>query len=544
MPGSLVAALLASLVAGAAGQGGRAKMRSISGDAERRVTIARSADDYISFPDVCLTPGGRLICAYRVADQHVATRSRTEIRTSDDLGKTWSEAAVLGTPGHCPRLAVMPEGEVLLITDSSPVGGAVYRSTDEGRSWSEPTPTGLRHAIPDRPLRLPGGSLLTTGHRHVGQATNPLLRQATSEQVLYRSDDAGKTWREWAPLALDPGLVLCEASMVSVTDGSLRALLRENSAVQEPTFVMESHDEGASWSAPEPAPTIGHRPCAGLLRSGKTLVTYRHVGPNGGNRAWLGDVDAERFYAPSAYDVGNGARLTQGGLAVENPEGDGDAVMYSLKPLTDPRYASARLVARVRIAEGDVNHCGVHLGCQWLIRPDAVIPVVEGAAPVAVDLTAPHELAFTYERGVVGLQIDGEARCALGLAEHGMALDRSRRPVRFGNVPKGDPGVGPFHFERNAGRSVWEAVALTIAEPHYGTHQWSWTPADGLPNQYEVDRILELHNDRNSPPGDFGYSGWVQLPDDRVFVVSHYRGDAPHSYVEGYWIGEDDFGRP
>lgn len=518
-------------------------MRSITDMPDRHVTIARSDTDYISFPDVCLTHGGRLICAYRVADKHVATRSRMEVRTSEDLGKTWSEPFVLADRGHCPRLTVLEDGEVLLITDSSPVGGATYRSSDEGQTWSEPKATGLRHAIPDRPLRIGESSFLTAGHRHVGKATNSLLGQATSEQVMYRSDDNGSTWSEWAPLAIDVGLVLCEVSMFKTPDGSLRALLRENSGVQEPTYVMGSRDEGASWSPPEPNPTIGHRPCAGLLRSGKTLITYRHVGPNGGNRAWLGDVDAERFYAPSAYDVGDGARLTEDALLIENAEGNADAVTYCLRPITDPRYATARLEARLSVETAQANHCCVMLGCRWSVLPDRVLADVPDVEPVMVDATVPHDYVFTYDRGTVGLQIDGEAKCTFDLAAAGVALDRARRPVRFGNAPRGFPGFAPFAFEQNAGKSRWYAAKLSIHEPRYGDTEWSWSPAEGLPNQYEVDRILELHNDGKSGLGDFGYSGWVQLPDGRVFVASHYKGDAPFSYVAGYWISEEDFQR-
>ena len=77
--------------------------------------------------------------------------------------------------------------------------------------------------------------------------------------------------------------------------------------------------------------------------------------------------------------------------------------------------------------------------------------------------------------------------------------------------------------------------------PRYRRYEWSWRPADGLPNQYEVDRILELQNDRHSPPGDFGYSGWVQLADGTVFCVAHYRGDADLSYVTETWIREAAF---
>jgi hypothetical protein len=310
--------------------------------------------------------------------------------------------------------------------------------------------------------------------------------------------------------------------------------------VQEPTYVTASFDEGASWTPPEASPTIGHRPCAGLLNSGKVLVTYRHVGPNGGNRAWLGDVDRDRSFAPSAFDLGKGATLTDRGLTVQNGPGDADAVFYSLRPITDPRTAAAKLEVELSVERNEGRHCGVHLGCQWHVLPDQVRAEVEGVEPVSIDATQPHQYVFTYRSGVAALAIDGETRLTIDLPERGLALDRARRPVRVGNVPR-PTGIGPFHFESNGGKSSWRSIRLQIDEPRYRRYEWSWRPADGLPNQYEVDRILELQNDRHSPPGDFGYSGWVQLADGVVFCVAHYRGDADLSYVTGTWIREADF---
>ena len=167
------AALCAALTGSAEGE---TKMRSLSDRPERHVAIAQTDTDYISFPDVCVTRGGRLVCVYRVADKHVATRSRLEVKTSEDRGRTWSAPQVLADRGHCPRLAVLDSGQVLLISDGTSIGTAVYRSDDEGRTWSKPTAAGLKHAIPDRPIRLGESSLLTTGHRHVEFGQEPLAR--------------------------------------------------------------------------------------------------------------------------------------------------------------------------------------------------------------------------------------------------------------------------------------------------------------------------------------------------------------------------------
>ncbi|MDH7568485.1 MAG: hypothetical protein QHJ73_02715, partial [Armatimonadota bacterium] len=115
------------------------------------------------------------------------------------------------------------------------------------------------------------------------------------------------------------------------------------------------------------------------------------------------------------------------------------------------------------------------------------------------------------------------------------------RPIRVGNIPQTWVWIGEPSFAGNAGHSLWRRLHLRIHEPHYRDYQWSWSPRDGLPNQYEVDHVLELRNDRYSPPGDFGYSGWVQFPDGEIFCAAHYRGDAPRSYVVGTWFREEDF---
>lgn len=126
-----------------------------------------------------------------------------------------------------------------------------------------------------------------------------------------------------------------------------------------------------------------------------------------------------------------------------------------------------------------------------------------------------------------------ERQVTIDLVRHGLPLDRSRRPIYLGNLTKTFPLCGPFRFERNGGKSVWRSIRLRIDEPRFRHYQWPWEPADGLPNQYGVDHVLELRNDQHPPPGDFGYSGWTQFIDGEIFCVTHYRGKAKLSYVTG-----------
>ena len=52
--------------------------------------------------------------------------------------------------------------------------------------------------------------------------------------------------------------------------------------------------------------------------------------------------------------------------------------------------------------------------------------------------------------------------------------------------------------------------------------------------------ILPLDHDR-SPCSDSGYTGWVQLSDESIFVVNYITADAQRAYVKWYQIHEDDF---
>ena len=52
--------------------------------------------------------------------------------------------------------------------------------------------------------------------------------------------------------------------------------------------------------------------------------------------------------------------------------------------------------------------------------------------------------------------------------------------------------------------------------------------------------VMPLDFDR-SQKCDSGYTGWVQLPDDSVFVVNYITDAAPKPYVVWYRFSEKDF---
>ena len=515
-------------------------MPSLHLAADRHVVVDRRPGHYLSFPDVALARDGRLLCAYQQSDRHVARRRALLLAESPDLGRTWSRPRLLNAEaGHCPRLSVLEDGEILLIDD---ISRSLHHSLDHGASFTSHPLHGFAHDIPDRVIHLGGECYFSTGHLHRGAHPQPLIRQAPAEQMGYISYSRGQHWNPISILAQARNLVLCEASAARLPDGRLLALLRENSGVFEPMYRVESADNGQTWSDPAPTPLLDHRPCLGLARDGRLLVTYRNVGPDGGTAAWLGGLDElDEFAVHGLARNPENPRLAREGLVIAGDQGfpsrqrpDDDAVIYVLRPLTDPDRCIADLRVRVRAVRGGENACAVHLGLWWRILPDRLVAAGENPPDIPLG-PGFHDLRFRFKDWAVTAYVDGERRARVRVERSAAA-----RRVFLGNAP-GEGG--------QAGKSVWRSASLAIDEPRLDRrYAWDWDHTRGLPDAWARERVLELANGRQANPGDYGYSGWTELPDGRFFCAYHHADGAAPDYAEGRsahvrgtWFTADDF---
>jgi sialidase-1 len=257
-----------------------------------KMTISNTADVYECFPDVALTPTGRLVVVYRESDSHGADAfSHLVFRTSDDLGRTWSprrylvrsdKSAGVLAKWNCPRISFLRDGRLALVCDYYPQPpGETYGpqpplshlwfSSDDAETWDGPIATPVDGIVPDRLVELSDGAWLLAAHRGFAPTWRLLQR-------VWRSDDRGATWTGPFTVADADGLNLCEASILELPDGALVAYMRENSGQGWPIFKSLSADGGRTWSGPYPTlMDAGHRPTAGLLPSGNVLVTYRYI---------------------------------------------------------------------------------------------------------------------------------------------------------------------------------------------------------------------------------------------------------------------------
>ncbi|WP_207263025.1 sialidase family protein [Desulfovibrio sp. Huiquan2017] len=513
-------------------------MPSLSAQSDRHVVIDRRVDEYLAFPDVIRAHDGTLIAAYNEADRHVRpTRRVLVVKTCRDNGRTWSAPVYPDSPrSHSPRLKLFPDG-VIVLSDSSRV---FFESHDHGRTWRPFEAGGLAHDMLDRILVRDDGSWLTAGHRHLGGEEHPAIRQPPSEQVVYRSTDRGRTWTRLSVMAAERNLVLCEASMTRLPSGRILALLRENSFVFEPMYLVHSDDGGATWSRPAPTALMGHRPTMGLLDDERLLVTYRNTGPDGGTCAWMGSPEelASDFKVHGrAVDPAN-PEFTAQGMRVRNGAGGESVVRYALRPMTDPRSAVLTLEAELRVDEAGPNGCAIRVGCWWRLTPDRMVP--DAAPELAVPLRRGrfNRLRFEYAAGEVAVFVNGKRRAVVAVApDHA-----ETRPVLFG---------APYPFEDNAVDCTWKRISLNVLEPAYDrVYAWNWTAKDGLPDAWVREHILELRNDRHAAAPDFGYSGWTRLADGSFFCAYHH-GAAQESgyeplmtaFVAGTRFSANDFKR-
>lgn len=262
----------------------------------QKFTISRDDSIYEAFPDVVLTPSGKLVCTFAECTHH-SDRSYTRIMLTDstDRGRTWSPKrplteATQGLPFYdCPRITQLCDGRLVIVVDKlyaeersnrpEMYKNFLYFSADEGASWSDPVETPALGIVPDRLCELPGGRWLLACHYRDADFGHLIQR-------LWVSDDQGATWRGPVIVGKQAGLNLCEASLLPFTDGTVVAFMRENSGLGWDCYKALSHDDGETWSEPIAFPLPGcHRPVAGWLKNGKILITHRFMQ---GGLGWIG----------------------------------------------------------------------------------------------------------------------------------------------------------------------------------------------------------------------------------------------------------------
>ena len=263
----------------------------------QKFVVSRDDTLYEAFPDVTLTSSGKLICIFLECTHHTNRNyTRVMLTESTDRGRTWSQKKPLSEPGkpdnswNCPRISRLSDKRLVVLCDRGNIKLPnslkykkrkiyVWFSEDEGASWTGPIETPARGIVPDKLLELESGRwILASGF------FNP-EKDCKEVKTIY-SDDKGKTWSQPVTIVSVKELQLCEPSILSLEKNILVAFMRENSGLGFDCYKSISYNEGETWEGPYKFPLPGcHRPAAGMLKSGKVMITYRFMQ---GGKGWLG----------------------------------------------------------------------------------------------------------------------------------------------------------------------------------------------------------------------------------------------------------------
>lgn len=327
------------------------------------------ARDYAMILGVERTPGGRFWAAWIAGGD--SDLGYVVVATSDDQGQTWSQLRLVIDPTDAPGLRRRslvgnlwcdPKGRLWLFFDYSMgyfdgragVWAIVCDNPDADKpQWS--APRRIWHgATLNKPTVLRSGEWLLPISLWTRDKIRPqILRDAYHElddlrmAHLFVSTDAGTTWTRRGGVAV-PQSDFDEQSLVERKDGSLWMLTRTTYGLAETV----SHDQGKTWSSPQPS-SIQHvnaRIFLSRLQSGRLLLVKHgqqiDQRPRGRSHltAFLSDDDGRTWQGGLVLDERSGVSYPDGFQA---PDG-------TLYIAYDHNRAADREILLARFTEQDV----------------------------------------------------------------------------------------------------------------------------------------------------------------------------------------------
>ena len=243
-----------------------------------------------NMPSLCRAPGGYILLA-------IPSEKATFLVRSSDNARTWGPPRELPAPLHGGILHTTRDGRLILqIWNPDPPSILTSESTDDGLTWSEPTPAALNCQWPAEPpklyaygplLELKDGTLLR--FLYGGMSTNEGQNVVTWGSIhcrayCIRSTDGGHTWSGaycldqpvWVGVeagAIPGSLDLTEPVAAETSEGRVVCFIRP---VYSPwMWETWSSDGGITWTSARRGPFPGYAPCMGRTTSGVLLVAHR-----------------------------------------------------------------------------------------------------------------------------------------------------------------------------------------------------------------------------------------------------------------------------
>jgi sialidase-1 len=282
----------------------------------RVIAEKATAHAYEAFPCVTKLANGDLLSVFYAGYGHVSLPREdlpnggaiAAVRSTDG-GRTWSEPTIIiDTPldDRDSSVVQLSDGRLLcnffVYRGETPPEGAlmaecmVAESTDNGETWSEPWTvaphfTGAE-AVSAPILELDDGDLLMPIYGFdAGES------RANYESGVIRSADGGKTWGDYVMIDDDPAHAACEPALCKLPDGRILCMMR-------PTMVQSySDDGGRTWTEPNQVGFRGDAPDVIHTSEGLLVCAARLNGTS----AIVSDDLGETWRGPYQIDTVGGA---------------------------------------------------------------------------------------------------------------------------------------------------------------------------------------------------------------------------------------------
>ena len=337
--------------------------------------LLKDYDRYIGWPTALRTSKGEILVTFSGdREAHICPYGKVQMTRSADGGETWSAAETLCDGPIDDRdagILEMPNGDLVLFWFTSlafheyklkghpeyeeiyrsipddakrkALGSWSRRSTDGGRTWSEPVRVPVM--TPHGGVLLRDGRILVVG-QHNRQVEGMLAEDPNPPPETFKvveSRDGGRSFSVIGEIPRDgvrPHWSLAEPTVYEAMDGTLTALVRYELAPDGtwgndkvyPRHMLrsESRDGGRTWTRMTRTNLDGFPPHVLRLRDGRLLCTYasRTIGRRGVYAALSRDDG-------KTWDAAHELRLARSEsddigypTTVENPDGSLLTVYY------------------------------------------------------------------------------------------------------------------------------------------------------------------------------------------------------------------------
>ena len=274
--------------------------------------ICKQPGRYIGWPTIVRTSQGELMVTFsgdRYA-QFCPVGSTQRVRSRDN-GKTWSDVVTVNnTPLDDRDTGVIETCKGTLVvswftslyfeqpsimrhawqhhsakigpeTRKQWLGYWVRRSEDNGKTWGDPSRTGI--SAPHGPIPLKDGRLI-----YVGTGGGIGVEEST---------DDGVTWQRIAQIPSPSSFYADEPHVVECSNGRLVAMFRNEHPDLSQRFLgqSESEDGGRTWTTIHRTEIWGFPPHLTRLDDGRLLLVYGHRRPPYGQRACLSSDNGQTW---------------------------------------------------------------------------------------------------------------------------------------------------------------------------------------------------------------------------------------------------------